>query len=359
MKILFKQCGEWAIKLKNNRQKLNVVLKILLLVGGVSVFFVIIYRSLMRKRIRKAVSSEDGIKVMIAVLIVISLFLLVYVIYLFNRKKQYEKVAGVIRDVFDYDKNVMVGNKMLDQELLRLKENMEMNKRKLEMETRRTKDFIMYLAHDLKTPLASVIGYLNLLGDITDLPIEQQEKFIHLALEKAERLEFLIEEFFDITRFGMHEVILYMDEVDLTLLIEQLIDEFYPMVELKGQTILYHGPESLIVTVDGEKIARVLNNVLKNASTYGDRDSIIHLAVSVTAGIVSIKVMNTGKKIPADQIDRLFEKFYRLDQSRSTQTGGAGLGLAIAKEIVEAHRGRIYAESEEYQTTFIIELPIS
>lgn len=312
-----------------------------------------------RKRMKRAVISEDGLKwIFLGLLLVVIVFALYYA-YLYVRKKEYEKIAASIHDLFFYNKNVMIGNKKLDQELLKLKEDMEKSEKKLEREIQRTKDLMMYLAHDLKTPLASVIGYLNLLGDITDLPIAQQKKFIGLALEKSERLEYLLEEFFDITRFGLHEVILYKHEVDLVLLIQQLIDEFYPIVAEKKQEIIYKGPESCMIPIDGEKIARVLNNLLKNASNYGNRHSAIEIELKQSASMMEIAVSNEGKEIPNDQLERLFEKFYRLDQSRSTQTGGSGLGLAIAKEIVEAHQGRIYAQSDEYKTIFIVELPIS
>lgn len=226
----------------------------------------------------------------------------------------------------------------------------------LKNESKRTKDLVMYLAHDLKTPLASVIGYLNLLLDTTYLTPEQQKKFLQITLDKSERLELLINEFFDITRFNFQEISLYLEQIDFVFLLKQMMDEFYPILQQKQQTFDFFGPESSIINADGEKLARVINNLIKNAYSYGREGSVIKLEIQDTGQQLVFSVQNTGPTIPKEQLHLIFEKFYRIDKSRSTNNGGAGVGLAIAKEIVNAHKGELTAISEDHVTTFVMSI---
>lgn len=287
----------------------------------------------------------------------------------------------------------------------------------------RKNDLVVYLAHDIKTPLTSVIGYLNLLAEAPDMPAEQRSKYTDITLEKAYRLEQLINEFFEITRFNLQTIVLDRDTVNLTYMLMQIADEFYPILTPQGKKTEVTAPEGLTVFGDADKLARVFNNILKNAAAYSDENSIIRIdarvapfsAERLAAGtaigpdpvpdpekgsgsghgpkavsadspstasrippggpaplrsggpasrssalsrdIVRVTITNHGKTIPAKKLDSIFEKFYRLDSARSSGTGGAGLGLAIAREIVNAHDGRIYAESEGGVTRFTVELP--
>ena len=224
-------------------------------------------------------------------------------------------------------------------------------------EARRKDDLVTYLAHDLKTPLASVVGYLSLLEEATDLPAEQRIRFTGIALDKAHRLDALIEEFFDITRFDFHDIVLTRGYVDLSLLLAQVADEFYPILSDQGKSVEVDAPAHLTVLIDGDKMARVFNNVLKNAIAYSYEGSTIRIsAVRGQAG-VTVRFENQGDPIPAPKLGMIFEKFYRLDASRATNRGGAGLGLAIAKEIVAAHGGTIACTSDPEHTVFTIELP--
>lgn len=224
-------------------------------------------------------------------------------------------------------------------------------------EARRKDDLVTYLAHDLKTPLASVVGYLSLLQEAPDLPVEQRSRFTGIALDKAHRLDALIEEFFDITRFDFHDIVLTRGYVDLSLLLAQVADEFYPALAEQGKRVEVDAPASLTVLVDGDKMARVFNNVMKNAIAYSYEGSAIHIRATRTDESVTVCFENQGDPIPAAKLATIFEKFYRLDAARATNRGGAGLGLAIAKEIVAAHGGSISCESTPECTVFTIVLP--
>lgn len=237
-------------------------------------------------------------------------------------------------------------------------QQMERHSRELaQTEAQRKNDLVTYLAHDLKTPLASVVGYLCLLDEAPDMPEAQKEKYTGIALQKAYRLDDLINEFFDITRFNLQTIELQKVRFDLAMLLRQLADEFYPMLAQKEITTAVQVPETLTLTGDPDKLARVFNNILKNAVAYSYENSEICMTAKKEDNHIVVSVISHSEVIPPQKLDMIFEKFYRLDSSRSTHTGGAGLGLAIAKKIVTAHGGKIHAESSEEQTAFTVELP--
>ena len=221
----------------------------------------------------------------------------------------------------------------------------------------RKNDLILYLAHDLKTPLASVIGYLNLLRDETQISEELREKYLSISLKKAERLEELINEFFEIARFNLSTVTLQYSKIDLTLLLEQLTFEFGPVMKEKNLSCKLVTPENITLRCDADKIQRVFDNLLRNAVIYSYENSEIEITAKCRGDEVIITFMNRGDTIPKEKLDRIFEQFYRLDAARST-SGGTGLGLAIAKQITELHGGSITAESGEDRIIFEVILPV-
>ena len=139
----------------------------------------------------------------------------------------------------------------------------------------------------------------------------------------------------------------------------QMTDEFYPLLNAHGNQTEVCVDEDITVYGDSIKLARVFNNILKNAIAYSYPDTIIKIWAESTATDVWIYFCNKGKTIPAGKLNYIFEKFFRMDEARSTNTGGAGLGLAIAKEIITLHGGKITAESENESTTFRISLPVT
>ena len=240
-----------------------------------------------------------------------------------------------------------------------IKQAMQRHEQMLKEEASRKNDLIAYLAHDLKTPLTSVIGYLALLDEAQDMPIEQKTKYVNIALSKALRLEKLINEFFDITRYNLQQIDLEKESINLCHMLVQMTDEFYPLLNAHGNQTEVCVDEDITVYGDSIKLARVFNNILKNAIAYSYPDTIIKIWAESTATDVWIYFCNKGKTIPAGKLNSIFEKFFRMDEARSTNTGGAGLGLAIAKEIITLHGGKITAESENESTTFRISLPIT
>lgn len=223
----------------------------------------------------------------------------------------------------------------------------------------RKNDLIVYLAHDLKTPLTSVIGYLTLLRDEPQISPELRARYTGIALDKAERLEDLINEFFDITRFNLSHIELEPRATDLTRMLEQVVSEFGPMLAEKNLTCRTDLPARMEYPCDPDKMARVFDNLLRNACHYSYPGTQVTIRAEQSPDELLLTFENHGRTIPPEKLERLFEQFYRLDESRATRTGGAGLGLAIAKEIVELHGGSINAESADEQIRFLVHLPLS
>ena len=215
-------------------------------------------------------------------------------------------------------------------------------------------DLIMYMAHDLKTPLTSIIGYLTLLSDEKNISKELQEKYIKIALDKSLRVEELTNQFFDITRYDLHTMPINKKEINIVYLLKQLIDECYPMLEKNNLKCNLDAPEKVMYLGDGDKLARAFDNFLKNAINYSYEKTTIQINLKEEVDKIFISFKNKGDKIPEYKLNKIFEKFYRADEARGSNTGGAGLGLAITKEIVELHNGSINVKNDDEYIVFNI-----
>ena len=217
-------------------------------------------------------------------------------------------------------------------------------------------DLISYLAHDIKTPLASIIGYLSMLAEVQELTPENREKYIKRVLDSAVKLDVLVSEFFDVTKFGLGTIVIDKAPVDLAMMIQQIADEHYPLAEEHDMRIVVEGDTDMTVSADPERIGRVFQNLIKNAISYGDPGTDITCSMESFPESVVVRVSNHAPEMTPLQLDRIFRKFYRLGDARSTATGGSGLGLPIAREIVEQHEGSITAQSSEGIVTFTVTL---
>lgn len=223
----------------------------------------------------------------------------------------------------------------------------------------RKNDLIVYLAHDLKTPLTSVIGYLTLLVEEPQISPEIRAKYTGIALRKAERLEDLINEFFDITRFNLTSLTLEPERTNLSRMLEQMTSEFEPILAEKELTWRREIAPGIEFLCDRDKMERVFDNLIRNAVNYSYSGTEISVSMGLIGNQVEIRFRNHGKTISPEKLSRIFEQFFRVDASRSSQTGGAGLGLAISKEIIQLHGGSIQAKSEDEHVEFCVLLPQS
>jgi signal transduction histidine kinase len=218
---------------------------------------------------------------------------------------------------------------------------------------------ITNVAHDLRTPLTSILGYLDLLTQGDFLTEEQKQKYLGIVSSKAKQLETLVKDLFDYTRYDRNKVKIKKEILDLNLFVPQLVDEFYPSFmdhQLECRTAFYEG--ALNIEGNGELLARAIGNLISNAIKYGADGKLVEVHTGLKDKKAFVAIVNYGKIIPAKDLDKIFDKFYRVENSRSLKTGGTGLGLAIAKNIINLHEGNIWATSDESGTRFQIELPV-
>lgn len=287
---------------------------------------------------------------------------------------------GSSEDAAELPSELSIAQKTIDD--IRLRNDLD--ERAAEAAERRKNELVAYLAHDTKTPLTSITGYLSLLEEAPDMPEGQRKRYAHTALQKAYRLDSMLDEFFEITRYNLHAIAIEREHFDPALLCFQVAEEFYPEASSRGIEIRVDAQEGDEVFADARKLSRALSNVVKNAVAYADANSVIDVKMcleqqtaakakasakseaSTQAGAsaekergrtLRISVTNRGREISREHLDRIFDKFYREDDARATNQGGAGLGLAIAREIVQAHGGAIGATSEGGRTVFTLEVP--
>lgn len=292
--------------------------------------------------------------------IIIILFMLILFAGLLKSYIKYfdEVVSGIDHITKEGVKKVTLSPELefIEQKLNCVIQTLALREKEAQQAEQQKNELVVYLAHDIRTPLTSVIGYLNLLEEKPSMSSEMKEMYLHIAIEKATRLESLVEEFFEIMRYNFQALPLYVKPIDLQCMIVQLADELYPLRQKYSKHIINKVAKGTVVYGDADKLARAFNNILKNAITYGVEQSVISIEAEETPEKTVIRFKNQGE-IPTEKINAIFDKFYRLDNARNSYTGGAGLGLAIAKDIITLHTGEIWADSKEGQVIFTIELP--
>lgn len=322
------------------------------------------------------VETESALSSLVAIFRMGTLTTILYVIFgivifsgtfLFLQRrslKYIEKIASAVQNIAEGDLTTQIEVEGDDEfslmaaNLNRMGEEIrELMER--ERESERTKnELITNVAHDLRTPLTSIIGYLELLSKGIPLGPEMQQKYIEIVYTKAKRLEKLIEDLFGFTKVG--KVSMNVGKVDIVKLLGQLLEEFYPSFADKDLTYeLVSNVPAQVITADGNLLARLFDNLINNAIKYGAEGKKVLVQVVAEEEIVTVSVTNYGFVIPADELPLIFNKFYRVEQSRSTSTGGTGLGLAIAKNIVDMHGGTISVASDLNGTVFTVKLKVN
>lgn len=375
-----RQYMEWGIKLKNNlfrKTFINFIIKsivagVVILLGTLTLIYITsqfnfhwlydIAPSLYYLLSRFANYIFRG------ELIILLMFIVWLVYVILSLYRMIKKIFSYINAIVESSNNWFTKDTdyiTLPDELSDLEKKLNYLKResltneKLARENEQKKDeLIVYLAHDIKTALTSMIGYLSILNEMDDMPKKQQEKYIKIALDKSYRLEELINELFDVARFNSEKIILEKEKLNLNLMLAQIIDDFYPTLSELNKKIELNNEQQIMLVADPDKLGRVFNNLIKNAINYSAENSNIRINVRKNEYNIIVDIINEGRQIPKEKLDQIFEKFYRLDSSRISKTGGSGLGLAIAKDIVQLHGGQIKAISSEKETLFRVELPL-
>ena len=300
---------------------------------------------------------------MIPIMVLVSIIGCSYISYRFMlRPLEYlDEVAEAAQKLaHPTDAPIMLSGflKSMEDDLNQVREQTLNSLKNTQITEQRKDDLLVYLAHDLKTPLTSVLGYLKLIEDEPQISQELICKYTGIARKKAERLEELINEFFEITRFSTNKLPLEPVKTNISRMLMQITYEFNPVLMEKNLTWDLQIAESIELVCDADKLERAVDNLIRNAISYSYANTQIFISLAQIDKGIRICVQNKGKTIPPEKIERVFEQFYRLDLARSSDTGGAGLGLAIANEIIELHHGTISAYSEDDIIRFIIQLPL-
>ncbi|NMA85813.1 MAG: HAMP domain-containing histidine kinase [Tissierellia bacterium] len=286
----------------------------------------------------------------------------IILIYFKKTLKHMDEILNAMEEIYTKDDEPIFLSRDLEEVneyMNRIKFNLKENERIARESEKRKEDLIVYLAHDLKTPLTSILGYLNILKEEEDLSERFRKKYLQICYDKALRLEELINEFFDITRYNLKDIVLEKAPVDFSFMMEQIIYEFKPLLKEKNLNINSDIEPEITLSIDPNKIERVIDNIIRNAINYSYKDSTIDIVVNKDEeSFVNISVTNKGPTISAEKLDYIFEEFFRIDPSRGSKTGSAGLGLAIAKSIVVAHNGEIDAKSENEVTEMLVRIPV-
>lgn len=302
--------------------------------------------------------------IVIAITIYIGIFLAYF--HMFTRKTSdyLAEISDGIDEIAkgDFHKSVRV---MGEDEIANIAEKINNMTREIqilienEREYEKEKsDLITNVAHDLRTPLTSIIGYLDLVKRKSELSREDREKYINIAYDKSKRLEKLISDLFEFTKVGAERVQVHLVDLDFKKFMEQMVEEFYPSfedvnLECMVQDELVNGR----LMADPDLLARGIANLFSNAVKYGKDGKVIKVRLREDEEYIYLNLTNYGEIIPEEDLGHIFDKFFRVENSRSEETGGTGLGLAIAKKVIHLHHGKIRVSSDYKGTVFAISLP--
>lgn len=300
---------------------------------------------------------------------IISLWIIIFISYshllLYKKIKYFVEVDEHMEAIAEgkLDKKIPEQSK---EELGKIAKNMneiiEKLNKSIEEERRaeQTKyDLITNVSHDLRTPLTSILGYLELIDNDKYKDEVELRYYVNIAYEKSKRLNNLINDLFQYTIMKNSTLKLKKELINVIELLNQMVLEFrlqFKKVDIECRT--YFSEDKLLIMADAVKMARAFENLITNGMNYGSGTEYIDICTRKENNSAVIEIINYGEPIPSIDVPFIFERFYRVEKSRSGYTGGSGLGLAITKSIIELHEGEIFVESNYERTAFIIKLPL-
>lgn len=305
------------------------------------------------------------VSILLFVLVGILIFTIIFLFLQRKTAKDIETLARGVKQISagDFHTEIAISG---EGELAHIAESIRLMEEELsaliekERENEQSKtDLITNIAHDLRTPLTSILGYLDLLRNNQMVPEEMKKHYIEIVYNKALRLQKLIEELFGFTKLSYGKLNMNLSTLDLVQLLSQLVEESYPNFEKNNLAYDFSANvKSLLIEGDGDLLARLFDNLISNAIKYGAEGKRVLIRLRKEKEAVSVQVLNFGYVIPEKELPLLFDKFYRVEYSRSLSTGGTGLGLAIVKNIVDMHHGNITVQSDMGGTRFTVTLPL-
>lgn len=307
------------------------------------------------------------ISVLLFVLLGILLFSLIFLLLQRKMARDIETIARAVKQISEGDLSTRLElegeGELTDiaENLNRMEEDIQELIDKERTSEQSKTDLITNVAHDLRTPLTSILGYLELLRKNQKLSPEMQQKYLDIAYNKSVRLQKLIEELFGFTKLSYGKINMNVAKVDIVELLAQLLEESYPIFQKNGLSYDFvSNRKSQIIEADGDLLARLFDNLIGNAIKYGKEGKRVRVNLRADREIVTIKIVNYGYVIPANELPLIFDRFYRTDHSRTNASGpgGTGLGLAIVKNITDMHHGTVSVSSDLSGTVFTVRLKI-
>ncbi|MBU3127572.1 sensor histidine kinase [Clostridium tagluense] len=301
--------------------------------------------------------------------VAIALWIIIFLIY--SHSLLYKKLKYFV-EVDEHMKAIAAGRidkKIPEQskaELGKIAKNMNeiINKLNKSIEEERRAEQTKYelitnVSHDLRTPLTSILGYLELIDKDKYEDEVRLRYYVSIAYEKSKRLNTLIDDLFQYTIMRNSTLKLNKELINVIELLNQVVLEFNPQFRKKNiECRTYFSEDKLLIVADAVKVARAFENLISNGMNYGSGTEYIDICTREENNSAVIEVINYGEPIPSIDVPFIFERFYRVEKSRSEFAGGSGLGLAITKSIIELHEGEIFVESNYERTIFIIKLPL-
>lgn len=321
----------------------------------------LIYSEVPTARIDTQIHTTDNsfFALILSVLVFISVFIVIT-----NRKIKYlDDIAKGVKVISGGDLSYRIEEKGKD-EITSLSVNI--NNMAEEIETRikserlaeKTKgELITNVSHDLRTPLTSVMGYIGLIKDGKYEDEAMMKEYLNVAFNKSNQLKELIEDLFEYTKLNNNGIVKEKEKVNLVDFLSQIIEEYIPLFDENSLTVVKKFvDDKTVVNIDTGKMVRVFENLFSNAVKYSFKPGEVVVSSYENNGYANIVIRNRGESITKEKMDKLFDRFYRVDEARNSNVKGSGLGLAISKNIIELHEGKIWAECVGNDISFFIKL---
>lgn len=293
-------------------------------------------------------------------ILLIVIFIAVFLLLTYGRIKYIDTLSKGLKEIskgkLDYQVQIKGKDELalLGKNINYMAEELRAAKKK-EKQIEKNKDrLIVSVSHDLRTPLTSIVGYVKLLKERYKEK-DHISKYIDIIDNKSHRLEELINDLFEYTKLTSYDIKLEKTNISLNEFIRQIVEGMMPICSQNNLNIFFEAPDKEVnVNVDPMKMMRVFENIITNAIMYSDKEKSIKVKISEHKDGAIVTVENEGKSIKKEELDKIFDRFYRTDEARSSQTGGSGIGLSIAKSIVKLHNGEIWAECKENKVCFFV-----
>jgi len=269
--------------------------------------------------------------------------------FIYNQVKKIYNDVSLLDASSLHPKQITTDMESLTREVEKFAEHKKLEIETLKVREEYRKEFMGNVAHELKTPLFTVQGYILTLLDGAMKDKSVRKKYLQRASKGVDRLVYIVKDLDMITKLEMGDLVLSKEDFNIIELIQNVFDLLEMRASRKNITLTFDKKydDSVFVNADRERIQQVLTNLIVNSIKYGKEEGTTEVSVeNLTKNKIIVRVTDNGEGIAKEHLTRIFERFFRVDKSGSRKEGGSGLGLSIVKHILEAHKEKIYVESQ-------------